>query len=65
MKQSLSTEIIVKYLFSRPKINYWKKVELVNEASVDILVLRLVVETITLYLVQVAKRVVLPLLGSL
>lgn len=43
---------------NRPKINYWKKLDLVNEASVCILVLGLVVKIITSYQIQVATRVV-------
>ena len=42
---------------NRPKINYWKKLDLVNEASVCISVLGLVMK-ITSYQIQVATRVV-------
>ena len=49
---------MVMSFLNRPKINYWKKLDLVNEASVCILVLGLVMKIITSYQIQVATRVV-------
>lgn len=59
VKQSLSSWKNVMSFLNRPKINYWKKLDLVNEASpITILVLGLVVKIITSYQIQVATRVV-------
>lgn len=63
-KQSLSAENVMSFL-NRPKINYWKKLDLVNEASVCVLALGLFMKTITSHQIRVATRVVLPSLSPL